>query len=694
MKKIIVTLFIILLIIGSINNATSQKVGNLQDLEYKKIIYVDDSNINGPWNGTKDNPYRFIKDGISNSTDGDMIYVFNGIYTETLEINKTIILRGENKSSTIIDGSYKNKILNFTKDGIELKNFTIRNSGSYPYNSAIEVNSNNNIIKKCLIYRTKVGIFLKSATKNIIDNCTFHTNGEAILFNSSDENILLGCVFSHNSIGIYFEKSNHNNISHCYSYENGISFYFNDSKDINVIHSNISDNSVNLGGIFIENSFKIAINNSIINHNGAGISISSSNEISITNCNINENTHFAISLRKPSKKIFVKACEIINNIRYGIYIQRFNSIRLIDNNIYNNKLFGIYSRFSKCNSRLNYWGSILGPAYLESFRRSRISGFIGLISYFPWKLKQIKDVGANWKDNDVYLKKIIIDMQARVFNFSEKDIDEDGLPDWWEEKWGYSPFIWNDHANLDPDNDALNNFEECFTNEYGSNPFFRDIFIEIDWMEPSNSDIPNKPSVSLIEELVAIFANHDIALHIDIGSLDGGEEIPICNSAFSYSKLQNLYWKYFLNNDLNNPRKGIFHYGIICNYCPDLNFPFFGWDQFDSFAISGKWLKESNPLKSIDNLIGGAIVHHLGHTLGLTADTYDGIDNIGSSRFFTFQWFKFRNYKSCMNYRYKYKIFTYSNGTHGRGDFDDWENLDFSFFKNSKFSNNNGLDFP
>jgi len=176
--------------------------------------------------------------------------------------------------------------------------------------------------------------------------------------------------------------------------------------------------------------------------------------------------------------------------------------------------------------------------------------------------------------------------------------------------------------------------------------------------------------------------------------LEGGEEIPICNSAFSYSKLQDLYWKYFLHNDLNNPRKGIFHYGLICNYCPDLNFPFFGWDQFDSFAISAKWLKDLNPLKSMDHLIGGALVHHLGHTLGLIVDKYGGIDNTGSSRIFTIQWLKYRNYESCMNYRYKYKKFSFSDGTNGRGDFDDWGNLDFSFFKNTTFDYKKVLDFP
>jgi parallel beta-helix repeat protein len=371
-------------------------------------------------------------------------------------------------------------------------------------------------------------------------------------------------------------------------------------------------------------------------------------------------------------------------LRYGIYIEKSNSCIIKNNNIHNNLLFGIYSKSFKNNARFNWWGTIFGPSYTESIFRERTTVLIGKLRCIPWKLKPIKDIGTNWEDNEPYLNEINIIIESKVFNFTGKDVDNDGLPDWWEEKWGYSPFIWNDHEILDPDKDALNNFEECFTDEYGSNPFFKDIFIEIDWMESDHPDFSNKPSEEIVDEIVSIFLEHNIALHVDIGNLDGGEEVPICNSGFSYSKLQNLYWKYFLKNDINNPRKGIFHYGLICNYCPDLNFPFFGWDHFDSFAISARWLKDCNPFTSIDNLIGGALVHHLGHTLGLIADTYAGIDNIGSSRIFTIQWLRYRNYESVMNYRYKYKIFSFSDGGNGRGDFNDWYNIDFSFFKNTK----------
>jgi len=257
----------------------------------------------------------------------------------------------------------------------------------------------------------------------------------------------------------------------------------------------------------------------------------------------------------------------------------------------------------------------------------------------------------------------------------------------WEQKWGYNIDTWDDHINLDQDNDSLNNFEECFTDKWGSNPNYKDIFLELDWMKTSNSNISNKPSMNLINEIIKSFENHDINLHVDLGELGGGEELDnICTPFLSFPKLTDIYFNYFLKNDLKNPRKGIFHYGIICNECPDLNFPFYGWDSFDSFAISAEWLQDENPTINRSELIVGASIHHLGHTLKLHADVFDGIDNIYTINPFSPQYWIYNDYISCMNYRYKYKIFTFSEGENKKGDFNDWLNMDFSFFKNSNFN--------
>ena len=685
-KRYLIILLAIILILTDF--PVGSKVNNLNIINFQssqKTIYVDDDNIIGPWKGTIEYPYQFIKDALSNSSNGDVIIVLSGVYFERIKIENTVKIFGENKTKTIIDGSYEKSIIEISANNVLLKNITIRNSGGYIENSGINVISENNTFQDCIIYRTKTGILLNKTNNNEIDNCTFRTSGEGVFIKSSNNNTIESCCFIDNSIGVNCNDSMNNIIKYCYLNGNGITLLLEYSSNTIVSKCNITNNCVNLGGIFVVNCKNILLNNNKINHNGAGVHLFSSNEITISNCDFILNTHYAIILRTPSTNVKVTKCIIKNNLRYGIYIEKGNSCEIINNNIEDNTLYGIFSNFIKCDSRFNWWGSILGPSYIEKKSRSRITVLLGKIRCLPWLLKPLKDIGTDWDENKYCLVEDNIDNTGKKINLPGNDSDEDNVPDWWEIKWGYNPYSWDDHENLDPDNDALNNIEECYTDQWNSSPFYKDIFLEIDWMKGQDSKDTNKPSSELLDEIVDMFKEQGINFHYDIGNLGGGEEIPICNDTYSFYKLRDMYWKYFLNNNLTNPRKSIFHYGIVCDYCFDLNFPFIGWNDMDSFAISGEWLKDNNKFISKDKLIVGASIHHLGHSLGLIADAYNGIDNSGTLHILSKQWMKYRNYKSCMNYYYKYKIFNFSDGTNGIGDFDDWENLDFSFFKNSSF---------
>ena len=138
---------------------------------------------------------------------------------------------------------------------------------------------------------------------------------------------------------------------------NGIACFFEGSSNIEMLHCNISDNSVNIGGVFIIGFSDVSVANCVIRHNGAGVSISSSRGISITGCDLYLNTHFAVSLRTASRDIIVSECEIRDNFRFGIYLEMGNSCIVRNNNICDNVLYGIYSKIADCNAWHNWWGS-------------------------------------------------------------------------------------------------------------------------------------------------------------------------------------------------------------------------------------------------------------------------------------------------------------------------------------------------
>jgi parallel beta-helix repeat protein len=681
----VVILFIVLSLVGNSIHVLANVAHPSSTLTLGQILYVDDDNSNGPWTGSKDHPFQQIQDAINFSENGDTVYIYNGTYNQTLIIFNSITLLGE--GSVIVDGGYHDSVITVLADNVTIQQLLIKNSAGYDDNAALRIQSNHTIIKHCVIYKTRIGLYATHSSDITIDNCTIHNNGKGIQLSSSDDIAISGCTIAGNSIGIHIENSHDAHISHSYLFGNGRACFFHSSQTIKLVHCNISDNSANHGGIFIHTCSGIDITNCIFSDNGIGANIEKSDLITITKSTLDQNSLYALWMDHSCSNITVSTCEITNNLRFGIYKPSDTRCNVSYNNIYGNNLYGIYARQSHCSSPHNYWGSPFGPSYTEFGKGDRITFSMHRIHYWPWQLTAYENNGADWDFNRDFMDKPFEVPINTPISFNELDTDEDGVPDWWEIKWGYDPYCWDDHTNLDPDKDGLNNIEECYTDPYGSNPFQKDIFLEIDWVE-SQTGHSNKPTQDMIQQTVSIFQQHNISLHIDVGTLGGGEEIPYVNY-FSFSTLNKLYWDYFLHNDLNNPRKGIFHYGIICDVGPDVNFPFIGWDTFDSFLISAELLKQQKPLMDRDRLVMSATIHQLGHTLNLLADTYEGIDNLGTLMPFSLQWLKYLNYKSSMNYYYKFKTFSYSDGTNGYGDFDDWGHLDFSFFKTSCFTKQN-----
>ena len=268
-------------------------------------------------------------------------------------------------------------------------------------------------------------------------------------------------------------------------------------------------------------------------------------------------------------------------------------------------------------------------------------------------------------------------------DYSKVDLDNDGIPCDWEDKYGYNPLVAEDHKHLDDDEDGLDNIEEWLTSQWFSDPFAKDIFIEVDFMEAKVGKDYILPKKSQ-QMICNAFAKHNITVHFDDGMLGGGGDmIPYDNRMYG-DELMAARIKYFLHGDPNYWRKGVFHYAIIC--CQ------MGWGgrpaggrmfSYDGFTVGAQYVRNwmwMLRLQGSDYITAMASVfmHELGHNLGLF--DFEGIDNEKTRFPWNKEYWEYGNYKSCMNYRYVFKLVDYSDGTHGENDFDDWGHLDLRRF--------------
>lgn len=274
-------------------------------------------------------------------------------------------------------------------------------------------------------------------------------------------------------------------------------------------------------------------------------------------------------------------------------------------------------------------------------------------------------------------------------NNSGEDTDNDFIPIEWEHKWGYYPFIWDDHKVLDPELDSLTNWEEYLTSKWGSDPYRHDLFLEIDYMNNSHQNSIGEILKETQDILKIPFHKHNIVFHLDSGELMGGGEVIPFDIFTDSEEMYWLYEEYFLHNNENFWRRSIFHYGLFVFDCKPRGYGFSGehvsfyGPGTNSFIVSSSLMDDINnrTFKSISYVYASAIMHEVGHSFGMRFGNPFGCDFYFSSKPWRISFWIFGNYKSIMNYRYTYSILDYSDGSHGRRDHDDWGSLDFTYFE-------------
>jgi len=163
-----------------------------------------------------------IQEGITNVTEGGIVYVYSGMYYENLDVNKTLTLIGENQDTTIINSSNGDTVINVTANMVNITGFTIENASSFTGSSGIivkfssYVNISDNTILSC--NRGITAAYAPFLKVSYIDISSYY-GGVFLYFvnNATMENIsLLGIINQPYDItGILFSNSNYNTIADC-----------------------------------------------------------------------------------------------------------------------------------------------------------------------------------------------------------------------------------------------------------------------------------------------------------------------------------------------------------------------------------------------------------------------------------------------------------------------------------------------
>lgn len=201
-------------------------IGNGSVLEHR--FYVDGDNIDGPWDGTPEHPYQHIQDAIDNASEGDIVYVYSGTYYENVVIDKSIILEGEDKIQTVIDGQGTSNVVEIRGEAnhATIKTINITNSGKYKFDAGIDIrklsekNTDGVSISNAFIYNCAVGILAEEEcwgvkiSYNLIQHChqgitllSGCRHGEITENNISDIGLTEVSLENRQAFGIFLYKS-------------------------------------------------------------------------------------------------------------------------------------------------------------------------------------------------------------------------------------------------------------------------------------------------------------------------------------------------------------------------------------------------------------------------------------------------------------------------------------------------------
>lgn len=368
----------------------------LWNIKDDHIIYVDDDNANGPWDGTKKYPYNCIQDAIDGSVDTDTILVSEGVYKENILIDKELTLLGSGSDVTVIDGLQQDSTVTFDHDHCTMNGFQITNCSLEHIDfthSLLMINSHDNRIENNRFSLIATDDFfsisalqINSGTHNYLYNNQFISEESvsrthALFLNGTCENT-------------YIEQNHINGFY--YAFSDSI-----DTVDVGCINNQIVENVFGLkvyGTSYVISKNNISFNkaDAIIFHGGT--------DHTIMDNQIIENGDYGDAAAGPGIMLYrssggnrIQRNTIIRNAGPGIYdYMSFDNV-ITENNLVNNGwkydwtekpnaffYTGIGDVFKTNHWNGNYWEPSSDSSWQSIPSELRLFAYFDSVCSIPW----------------------------------------------------------------------------------------------------------------------------------------------------------------------------------------------------------------------------------------------------------------------------------------------------------------------
>lgn len=210
--------------------------------------------------------FHTIQEAVNAASAMDTILVRRGMYNESVTVDKSVSILGEDSASTIVDSGRNGSVFRVTGSGVEISNFTVQNSGLFDYESGIRLEpSVGNVINYNRILNSTVGISLFSSSSNTIAYNDISSSGlHAIYTDSSANNTISNNMISGKSYGISLYSSSNSSVSNNVLSQGiyvGINLY--SSKENMITGNTVLEN--NIPGIAFYSSNNTFYHNNFIN---------------------------------------------------------------------------------------------------------------------------------------------------------------------------------------------------------------------------------------------------------------------------------------------------------------------------------------------------------------------------------------------------------------------------------------------